>query len=61
MTIKRIFSLPVANELISKGHNVVKIKLDKFNPAKQIFVFERTESLIQDLIIISEKIKNKKN
>lgn len=55
MSTKIIFSPSVARSFLKKGFKIVDIKPSKDNPDKTVFVFERTDELIDALSQLARK------
>lgn len=55
--IKRIFSIVRANDLIRMGNQVYKIEEDSIYKGKVIFIFKRTNKLINDIEVLNLKYK----
>ena len=46
---KKIFSLKVANQLINRGHKIIRYEVNTMNPKYKVFVFLKTNNFKNDL------------
>ena len=44
-----IYSGKIANELLRRGHRIVKVMPDRRNKIKTVFVFANDERIVQDM------------
>ena len=44
-----IYSGKIANELLLRGHRIVKVMPDRRNKIKTVFVFSNDERIVQDM------------
>jgi len=59
MSKKTIFSLRIASELVEKGNNLLYKTKNIDKPQFDVFVFEKTEKLEQDMKDIFKERDNK--
>lgn len=50
-----IFKPKIARQLLKNGNQIIDIKQHKLNKDKSVFVFKRTEKLLNDLKMLTEK------
>lgn len=44
-----IYSGKIANELLKRGHRIVKVMPDRRNKIKTVFIFANDECIVQDV------------
>lgn len=57
MYTKRIFSKEVAFELLKRGHDIVRTEPNHKYKFYKVFIFEKTDKLLEDITIINDKKK----
>ncbi|WP_394899030.1 DUF5659 domain-containing protein [Clostridium paraputrificum] len=54
----KIFNKKVAYELISRGHNLVAMEKNYKNKWLNVYIFQTTDKLLEDLTSITKERKN---
>lgn len=54
----KIFNKKVAYELISRGHNLIAMEKNYKNKWLNVYIFQTTDKLLEDLTAITKERKN---
>lgn len=54
----KIFNKKVAYELISRGHNLIAMEKNYKNKWLNVYIFQTTDKLLEDLTSITKERKN---